>query len=81
VFERIAYDSTNVAKLTVAEYRGTYARGMGAGSARDAARPNYTLVAVVAETARGTLFFQLFGPQAAVETARPAYLTYVRSLH
>lgn len=80
VFERVSRDSTPVAKLTIAEYRGTYARGMGAGSAPDAARPNSTLLAVVAETPRGTLFFQLFGPQAAVESARAAYMTYIRSV-
>lgn len=80
VFERVSRDSTPVAKLTIAEYRGTYARGMGAGSAPEAALANNTLVAVVAETPRGTLFFQLFGPQAAVESARAAYMTYIRSV-
>lgn len=80
VFEQVTHDSTSVAKLTVAEYRGTYARGIGMGSAPEAARPNNTLVAVVAETPRGMLFFQLFGPQAAVESARASYLAYVKSL-
>ena len=80
VFERVAHDSTAIAKLTVAEYRGTYARGIGAGSAPEAALPNNTLLAVVAETPKGTLFFQLFGPQAAVDAARASYMTFVRGL-
>ncbi len=80
VFERVSHDSTAIAKLTVAEYRGTYARGIGTGSAPDAARPNNTLLAVVAETPKGTLFFQLFGPHAAVDAARASYLTFVRGL-
>ncbi len=66
--------------LTVAEYRGTYARGVGMGSAPEAARPNHVLVAVVAETPKGTIFFQLFGPAAAVEAQRAAYLAFVRGL-
>ena len=66
--------------LTVAEYRGTYARGVGMGSAPEAARPNHMLVAVVAETPKGAIFFQLFGPAAAVEEQRAAYLKFVRGL-
>ena len=66
--------------LTVAEYRGTYARGVGMGSAPEAARPNHMLVAVVAETPKGAIFFQLFGPAAAVEAQRAAYLKFVRGL-
>jgi hypothetical protein len=80
VYERITHDSSAAAPLTVAEYRGTYARGVGPGSAPEAARPDNALVAVVAETPRGTLFFQLFGPVKAVEAARNAYLGFARGL-
>src|SRR5262245_25566287 len=66
--------------MTVAEYRGTYARGMGAGSDANAARSNHMLIAVVAETPRGTLFFQCFGPIAAVESQRAAYLQFAQGL-
>lgn len=66
--------------ITIAEYRGTYARGIGTGSSPDAARPNQLLIAVVAETPRGTLFFQCFGPIAAVELQREAYLKFVQGL-
>jgi len=66
--------------MTVAEYRGTYARGVGAGSDASAARPNHMLIAVVAETPRGTLFFQCFGPIAAVEAQRAAYLQFAQGL-
>lgn len=80
VFERVTRDSTPVAALTIAEYQGTYARGMGAGSAPDAARPNNTLLAVVMPTPRGTLFFQLFGTHANVDAARAGFLAFVRSI-
>ena len=53
---------------------------MGAGSAPETARPNQTLTAVITETPKGTLFFQLFGPAAAVEAQRAAYLEFVRSI-
>lgn len=80
VYERITRDSSSASPLTIAEYRGTYARGIGAGSAPQDARPDNALVAVVAETARGTLFFQLFGPRSKVEAARAGYMTFVRGL-
>ncbi|MCU0634805.1 MAG: hypothetical protein MUE41_08025 [Gemmatimonadaceae bacterium] len=80
VYERITKDSTRVASLVVAEYRGTYARGVGMGSTSSAALPNHTLVAVVATTPRGTLFYQLYGPSPTVAAARAAYLGFVRSL-
>ena len=67
--------------ITIAEYRGTYARGVGTGSAAEDARPNNLLIAVVAETPRGTLFFQCFGPIAAVEAQREAYLTFIKGLN
>ena len=80
VEEKISHEKSGIFPLTIAEYRGTYARGVGAGSAPDEARPNQILTAVVAETPKGTLFFQLFGPAAAVEAQRSAYLEFVRSM-
>ena len=80
VEEKITHEKSGVFPLTIAEYRGTYARGMGAGSAPAQALPNHILTAVVAETPKGTLFFQLFGPVAAVEAQRAAYLDFVRSM-
>ncbi|WP_396219260.1 hypothetical protein [Gemmatimonas sp.] len=80
VAETVRRDTTGAFPLTVAEYSGTYARGTGAGSAPDAARPGHKLIAVVAETPRGTLFFQCFGPVAAVDAQRAVYLQFVRGL-
>lgn len=77
---RVTRDTSGAFPMTIAEYRGTYARGIGTGSDASAARPNHTLIAVVAETPRGTLFFQCFGPSAAVETQRAAYLKFVKGL-
>ncbi len=80
VSDIVKRDSSGIFPLTVAEYRGTYARGVGMGSAPDAALPDHALIAVVADTPRGTLFFQLFGPRQAVEVRRAAYLSFVRGL-
>lgn len=80
VSDAVKRDTTGLFPLTIAEYRGTYARGIGMGSAAEAALPDHMLVAVVAETPRGTLFFQLFGPRQAVEARRAAYLRFVRGL-
>lgn len=78
--EKISKDKIGDIPLTIAEYRGTYARAVGMGSAPEAARPNHELIAVVAETPRGTIFFQCFGPVAAVEAQRAAYLAFVKGL-
>lgn len=80
VNEVVRRDSTGAIPLTIAEYRGTYARGVGTGSSAADARPGHLLIAVVAETPRGTLFFQCFGPIAAVEAQRAAYLQFVKGL-
>lgn len=80
VEEKISHEKSGAFSLTIAEYHGTYARGVGAGSAPEQARPNNTLIAIVAETPKGTLFFQLFGPNDAVNAQRAAYLEFVHSL-
>ena len=80
VVEKVTQDKAGLFPLTVAEYKGTYARGIGMGSAPEQARPNHLLVAVVAETPKGTIFFQLFGPAAAVEAQHASYLAFVRSM-
>ncbi len=77
--EQITRDSSGAFPITVAEYTGTYARGIGAGDASQA-KPNQTLVAAIAETPKGTLFVQLFGPSAAVATQREAVVRFVKEL-
>ena len=79
VYESVARDSTGPFPITIAEYRGTYARGIGAGDTNNA-KPGQALVAGVAETPRGTLFIQLFGPIDRVIAARPAFETFVKGL-
>jgi len=49
VRERVTRDSTGTFPITIAEYTGTYARGIGAGDASQA-KPNQTLVAAIVET-------------------------------
>jgi hypothetical protein len=79
VFEKVARDSSGAFPVTVAEYRGTYARGIGAGDAANA-KPGQSLIAAIAETPRGTLFFQLFGATASVTPQREALIAFVSSL-
>jgi hypothetical protein len=79
VREKIARDSTGAFPITIAEYTGTYARGIGAGDPSQA-KPNQTLVAAIAETPNGTLFVQLFGPSANVARQRDAVVRFVREL-
>jgi hypothetical protein len=77
--ETITRDSTGAFPITFAEYRGTYARGIGAGDAANA-KPGQTLVAGIAETPRGTLFIQLFGPTARVTAERETMIRFVKGL-
>ena len=65
---------------TIAEFAGTYARGMGAGPGAAGALPDQGLVAAVVETARGSLFFQLVGDGVAVTDAREDFLDFVGSV-
>jgi hypothetical protein len=77
--EKITRDSSGAFPITIAEYTGTYARGIGAGDASQA-KPGQTLVAAIAETPQGTLFVQLFGPSAAVAKQRDAAVRFVKGL-
>jgi len=79
VYEKITRDSSGAFPVTVAEYRGTYARGIGAGDAAGA-KSGQSLIAAIAETPRGTLFFQLFGATEQVSPQRDALIGFVRSL-
>ena len=80
VEESVSRDASGPFPITFAEYHGTYARGVGAGSSANA-QPNQTLVAGIAETPKGTLFIQLFGPSADVAAARKDFVGFVRGLH
>lgn len=79
VWEQIDRDSSGAFPITIAEYHGTYARGVGAGDAATA-KPNQALIAVIVETPRGTLFFQLYGDERPISAQRPALLAFVKSL-
>jgi hypothetical protein len=77
--ETIARDSSGAFPVTTAEFRGTYRRGVGAGSA-DSVRIGQTLVATIVETPHGTLFIQLFGPTATVAARRAEFTKFVKEL-
>lgn len=77
--ENVTRDSTGAFPISFAEYRGTYARGVGAGDASQA-KPGQMLIAGIAETPRGTIFIQLFGPAARVAAERDAFMRFVKGL-
>jgi len=77
--ERVTKDSSGTFLITIAEFRGTYRRGIGAGDA-DSMRTGQALVAAIAETPRGTLFIQLFGAAERVAAERDAFVQFVKGL-
>lgn len=79
VQEKVTRDSTGAFPITIAEYRGTYRRGVGAGSA-DSVRTGQVLVSAIVETPRGALFIQLFGPAARVLAEREPFVRFVKEL-
>lgn len=80
VSERVTHGKVGTFPMTVAEYQGTYARGIGAGSAPPDALPNHILIAAIVETPKGSLIFQMFGPKVAAAAERDAYLSFVKSM-
>jgi len=77
--EVVTRDSSAGFPITIAELRGTYRRGFGAGSP-DSVRAGQELIAAIAETPRGTMYVQLFGPIARVAAERPAFVRFVTGL-
>lgn len=77
--ERVTRDSTGKFPLTIAEYSGSYRRGLGAGSA-DSVRAGQTLIATIVETPRGAMFIQLFGPSGRVSAERDTFLNFVKGI-
>jgi hypothetical protein len=65
--------------VTIAEYRGTYQRGIGAGSP-DSVKTGQTLVSAIVQTPRGTLTIQLFGASATVAEQRQPFVLFVMGL-
>lgn len=79
VTQIVTRDSSGAFPLTFAEYRGSYRRGIGAGSP-DSVRSGQELIAGIAETPRGTLFIQLFGPMARVAAEHDTFVRFVKGL-
>ena len=78
--EKVTRDSAGALSLTFAEYHGTYARGIGAGSSAGQAKPGQELIAAIVETPNGTMYVQLFGPEASVNAQRDALTAFVKGL-
>lgn len=79
VSQIVTRDSSGAFPLTFAEYRGSYRRGIGAGSP-DSVRAGQELISGIAETPRGTLFIQLFGPVARVAAEHDTFIRFVKGL-
>ena len=79
VREVVSQSKAGNVSLTFAEYRGSYARAVGMGDPARA-KPGQMLIAAIAETPRGTIFFQLFGPEASVAAQREAFMKFVGGL-
>jgi hypothetical protein len=78
--KEVVTHETTAFPITFAEYRGTYARGVGAGSSAADARPDHLLLAAIIETPKGSLFVQTYGPIAAAEAQRAAFRAFVMGL-
>jgi len=78
--ETITHDTTaGRLPVTTAEFRGTYRRGIGMGSA-DSVKTGQTLVASIIETPAGVMFAQLFGDSRRVADAKAEFVRFVRDL-
>jgi len=77
--EKVTRDSSGAFPITIAEYRGTYRRGIGNGSA-DSVRTGQALISAIVETPKGALFMQLFGPAARVLAERDVFVRFVKDL-
>ncbi len=66
--------------VSIAELRGSYARGVGMGPI-GAFKPNQILLAAVIETPKGNVIIQLHGNAPVVEANREAFQEMVRGFH
>ena len=65
--------------VTLVEIRGDYARSVGMGAIATP-EPDQILLATIAETPRGNVYIQLYGPAQAVAAQRAAYLHFIRNI-
>jgi hypothetical protein len=79
VSQTVTRDSSGKFPLTFAEYRGSYRRGIGAGSA-DSVRTGQQLIASIVETPKGVMYVQMFGTVARVVAERDTFLRFVKGI-
>jgi hypothetical protein len=65
--------------VTLVEFRGDYARGVGMGIGGTALKDQMLLAAIV-EYPRGNIFIQLHGPAEAVSMHRAAFIAFIQSI-
>jgi hypothetical protein len=65
--------------VTIAEFTGSYARGIGIGHTGNALR-DQMLVAAIVETPRGNLYVQLHGPAGTVAAHRERCMAFIKSI-
>ena len=79
VSEYVMRDSSGAFPITFAQYRGTYRRGIGAGSV-DSVKTGQGLVATIVETPKGVLVIQLFGTMARVDAEKDTFTRFVKAI-
>jgi hypothetical protein len=79
VAEYVTRDSSGAFPLTFAQYKGTYRRGIGAGSA-DSVKTGQALIASIVETPKGVMFIQLFGAAARVDAEKDTFMRFVKAI-
>jgi hypothetical protein len=79
VAQVVTRDSSGAFPLTFAEYRGTYRRGIGAGSA-DSVKAGQALIASIVETQKGVMFVQLFGTATRVDAEKDTFTRFVKGI-
>jgi hypothetical protein len=65
--------------VTVADFKGNYARGVGMGQQGEVL-PGQAMVAGIVETERGNLFVQLYGPEKTVKANRAGFEAFISGL-
>ena len=71
--------TVNGLKVTMVDVSGTYSAEMSPGSGDFASKPNYRLRAAVIETAKGSYFAKLTGPEKTISHWDQAFRDYINS--
>ncbi len=86
-FEKLADDAVKRAerkngdlKITTVEMSGTFMGSGMPGAAPGAPKPSFSMLGAIVETAQGSWFFKLTGPEKTVKAAKPDFDKLVESI-